>query len=95
MQLPRHVLNLIAEGPFIYLFRERQRHLFHLHPCLHGLLNVHAFLHVYIKLELVSRRIKEAVTRHAEQTVLNELPAYFGERDHGFRLNVISESGGR
>jgi hypothetical protein len=21
--------------------------------------------------------------------------AYFGERDHGFRLNVISESGGR
>ena len=23
------------------------------------------------------------------------LAAYFGERDHGFRLNVISESGGR
>jgi len=26
---------------------------------------------------------------------LKSLIAYFGERDHGFRLNVISESGGR
>ncbi len=33
--------------------------------------------------------------RMTPSTILRRLGAYFGERDHGFRLIVISESGGR
>lgn len=32
---------------------------------------------------------------HNVQSTATHFDAYFGERDHGFRLNVISESGGR
>jgi hypothetical protein len=34
-------------------------------------------------------------SKFAETATVFGPAAYFGERDHGFRLNVISESGGR
>jgi len=43
---------------------------------------------------IVDLMLSKATKQHRANQ-LTHLVAYFGERDHGFRLNVISESGGR
>jgi hypothetical protein len=45
--------------------------------------------------QTVTKQMCGTTARGAETGTCEGLTAYFGERDHGFRLNVISESGGR
>jgi len=48
------------------------------------------------KIAEIERRLHAWMKQDEASKAIADVPgAYFGERDHGFRLNVISESGGR